>query len=149
AFVVQDLKEAQEVLPLRSEYSGIDIATASKGAAQALLGMVYMQMLDHASAKAEFQKIITSQEYSLVDNYRDNLLEETEFNKESIYEIGFEYTNNSFGWGNNTGDGLLNLGESTMRNQDWSGISWRNYIPSSAVLEEYETIEQGFEKTDP
>jgi len=144
-FAIQDLKDAEGALP---DASAVAAGRVSKGAAQALLGWVYLQRLDYTNALVEFQKVIDSKLYSLVDNYADNFLEETEYNKESIFEIGFQASGN-FGWGNNAGDGLNSVGETTMRNQDFNGISWRNYIPSDKMLMEYENTKAGDTKTDP
>ena len=144
--IIQDLIDAQEGLP--TTFSGANLGRATKGAAQTLLGQVYLQKLEYKNAKAEFQKVIDSKVYSLTEKYNDNFIEETEFNKESIFEVGFQASGN-FGWGNNTGDGLNEVGETTMRNQDFSGTSWRNYIPTSGLLREFENTKAGDVKTDP
>ncbi|SOD78178.1 RagB/SusD family nutrient uptake outer membrane protein [Spirosoma fluviale] len=145
AFVIADLKAAQEALP--ATYDAANQGRATKGAAQMLLARVYMQQGDYANAKTELQKIISSGTYRLVDEYSDNFIEETEFNKESIWEINFLPSGGSFNW-NGDADGA-SAGEETVRTQEYSGIGWRNIIPSNSLLAEFEKTSKGDAKTDP
>lgn len=86
-FILADLKAAETSLP--ASYSGNDKGRATKGAAQTLMGKVYMQQRKWAEAQTQFQKVIDSGTYGLVDNYEDNFNVAGENNKESIFEIGF------------------------------------------------------------
>ena len=145
AFIVADLKAAQEALP--ATYDAANQGRATKGAAQMLLARVYMQQGDYASAKTELQKVISSGTYQLVDEYSDNFIEETEFNKESIWEVNFLPSGGTFNW-NADADGA-SAGEETVRTQEYSGIGWRNIIPSNSLLAEFEKTSKGDAKTDP
>ena len=146
ASIIANLTDAIAGLP--ASYSGNNIGRATKGAAQALLARVYMQKGDNASAKPLLKAIIDSHLYSLVANYNANFLEETEYNTESIFEVGFLDSNGAFSWGYNNGDGLG--AETTVHNQEINPISWGNLIPSQKLLEEYEsTAVAGNTKTDP
>ncbi len=146
ASIVSNLQDAISGLP--DSYSGSDIGRATKGAAQALLARVYMQKGDYTSAKTLLKSIIDSKLYKLVENYNDNFLEETEYNAESVFEVGFMDSNAAFSWGYNNGDGLG--AETTVHNQEISPISWGNLIPSQKLLEEYESTDvAGNVKTDP
>ena len=142
-FAIKDLQEAQAVLP--TTYSADNAGRATKGAAQALLGRLYMQKGDYASAKAELEKVKNSNVYKLVDNYTDNFLEETGFNAESVFEIGFQ--GNSFNWNSDGNDYGNNEGNS--RTQEYSAIGWRNLIPSDGLLAEFERVSKGDAKNDP
>ncbi|MCF0070202.1 RagB/SusD family nutrient uptake outer membrane protein [Dyadobacter sp. CY261] len=84
---INDLKEAAEMLP--ATYDARDNGRATKGAANALLGRIYMQIGDFANAKTYLEKVRSSGLYSLVDDSNDNFREESEFNKESIFECIF------------------------------------------------------------
>lgn len=84
---IKDLKEAADALP--ATYDAANNGRATKGAANALLGRVYMQMNDYANAKTYLEKVRTSNLYSLVANSNENFQEETEFNKESVFEVVF------------------------------------------------------------
>jgi tetratricopeptide (TPR) repeat protein len=143
ALIMEDLSAAQAALP--ESRSGGDLGRATSGAATFLLGKSYMQQGDYATAKAELEKLVGK--YSLTDNYLDNFLEETEYNSESIWEIGFQgRSDNGYNWG--SGDGPT-APQSSVRNQEINPISWRNLIPSNDLLNEYETPENGAAKRDP
>ncbi|AUD03068.1 RagB/SusD family nutrient uptake outer membrane protein [Spirosoma pollinicola] len=139
-----DLLAIQADLPATA--TGADLGRATKAAAQALLARVYMQKGDYASAKTQLQAVISSGLYKLTDEYLDNFIEETEFNSESIFEIGFSKIGD-FNW---DGDGNDNGANETMtRSQEYSAIGWRNLIPSDGLLNEYERTAKGDTKTDP
>ncbi|GAB3574777.1 RagB/SusD family nutrient uptake outer membrane protein [Spirosoma luteolum] len=145
AFIIADLKAAQSALP--ATYDAANQGRATRGAAQMLLARVYMQQGDYANAKTELQKLISSGLYQLVDEYSDNFIEETEFNKESIWEINFLPSNGSFNW-NGDADGA-SAGEETVRTQEYSAVGWRNIIPSNSLLNEFERPSKGDAKLDP
>jgi tetratricopeptide (TPR) repeat protein len=148
AQAVKDLQEAAMVLPGKT---GTDLGRATKSAAYAMLARTLMQTGDYAGAKAALLNIPTSgtDGYSLTDRYLDNFEEETEFNRESILEIIFvDKGNNNFNWGSGTGDGT-NAEQTTIRNQEYNPVAWRNLIPSDRVLNEYEHTASGAVKSDP
>jgi starch-binding outer membrane protein, SusD/RagB family len=148
AQVIKDVTAAQADLP--ASYSGADIGRATKAAAQVQLARVQMFKGDYAAAKAELAKIKASGLYSLTDNFLDNFLEETEYNKESIWEIGFD---NKIGmnWDGGDGDNLSWSGprKSSIRHQEYSAVGWRNLIPSDKLINEFERTDKGDAKTDP
>jgi len=131
---------------LAGSYAGADLGRATKGAAQALLARVYMQKGDYANAKTQLQAIISSGLYKLTDEYNDNFIEETEFNSESIFEIGYSKIGD-FNWDADGNDNGAN--ETMARSQEYSAIGWRNLIPSDGLLAEYEHTAKGDAKTDP
>ena len=88
AFIIQDLEIAKRDLPVRYDAAG-DLGRATKGAATALLGKVYMQNRQWQQASTQFQEVIGSGVYSLVPNYRDNFRHDRENNAESIFEVQF------------------------------------------------------------
>lgn len=145
AFIIADLKAAQEGLP--ATYDAANQGRATKGAATMLLARVYMQQGDYASAKTELQKVISSGLYQLTSEYSDNFIEETEFNKESIWEVNFLPSGGSFNW-NGDADGA-SAGEETVRTQEYSAVGWRNIIPSNSLLAEFERPSKGDAKLDP
>jgi starch-binding outer membrane protein, SusD/RagB family len=147
--IINNLTDAIAVLPL--SYSGADLGRITKGAAEAMLARVYMQHNEYAKAKTQLQDIIGSGVYSLTDNYNDNYMEETEYNKESVLEVGFKDNGGSnFNWGggDTNGDGLN--GETTIHNQEINPLTWGNLIPSPTLLAEFESTDvAGNTKTDP
>lgn len=146
AQIIQDLKDAAAVLS--STYAAADQGRITSGAANAMLGRVYMQKGDYAAAKEALLKVTGAGLYHLTDNYSDNFLEETEFNAESIWEaVFFDRGDNSFDW-SGTGDGA-GTAQSTIRNQEYCPLAWRNLIPSDRFLNEFENTATGATKSDP
>lgn len=87
ALVEADLKFAKDHLP--AEWNDSNKGRATKGAAAALLGKVYLSQQKYTEAASEFNEVISSGLYSLVDNYGDNFREDMQNNAESIFEIQF------------------------------------------------------------
>ncbi|EHQ27874.1 RagB/SusD family nutrient uptake outer membrane protein [Mucilaginibacter paludis] len=148
AQAVSDLTAAAAALPGKST---TDLGRATASAANAMLARVLMQTGDYAGAKAALLKIPTSgvDGYSLTSRYLDNFEEETEFNNESIFEMIYaDKGDNNFNWGSGTGDGAA-AEQTTIRNQEYNPIGWRNLIPSDRVLNEFESTVTGAAKTDP
>ncbi|MCE7066949.1 RagB/SusD family nutrient uptake outer membrane protein [Dyadobacter sp. CY326] len=145
AYITTELSEIQAALP--ATYDAGNQGRVTKGAAQMLLARVYMQQGNYQSAKTELMKVYDSKLYALVDNYNDNFLEETEFNKESIFEVNFFPSGGVYNW---DGDGNgPTAGTETVRTQEYSAIGWRNVIPSNSLLNEFEKTTNGGTKTDP
>ena len=152
ALIIQDLHDAVSGLPGKSGYASGDNGRATKAAANALLGRVLMQKGDYAGAKTALLAIPTTgaDGYALTDRYLDNFEVEGEFSKESIFEAIFvDKGDNNFNWGGNgVGDGPT-ADQSTVRNQEYCPVAWRNLIPSNKYLNEFENQATGAAKTDP
>jgi len=150
--IIKDLQDAAAALPGKSAYGAADLGRATKAAAYALLGRVLMQNGDYAGAKAALLNVPTTgaDGYALTDRYLDNFEEETEFNKESIFEISFyDKKDANFNWGGaSVGDGPT-ADQTTVRNQEFCPVAWRNLLPSDRVLNEFENTAFGAAKTDP
>ena len=92
-FILQDLQEAAAVLA--EEQGG---GRATKGAAQALMGKVYLQMTGaplnqtdkFANAEMILQTVMNSGVYDLLPNYRDVFSVNNEQNVEMVYAIGMD-----------------------------------------------------------
>lgn len=148
AAAIKDLEDAAAVLPGKT---GTDLGRATNAAANAMLGRVLMQKGDYEGARTALLKIPTSgaNGYSLNSRFLDNFEEETEFSNESIFEVIFsDKGDNDFNWGSPSGDGP-SAAQSTIRNQEYNPIGWRNLIPSDKALNEFESTETGAAKTDP
>ncbi len=85
--MIADLKEAATLLPAKSAYGAADIGRASKGAAQALLGKVYLYQKNYPEAETILNTVITTGGYTLLPNFADLLIKDN--NVESIFEIQF------------------------------------------------------------
>lgn len=89
AKIEQDLKEAIDVLPLKSAYSKANKFRVSKGTAQSLLGKVYLYQKNWAEAVKQFDLVINSNEYGLAESVNDAFTKAAEFGKESVFEISY------------------------------------------------------------
>ncbi len=145
AVAVDDLNFAQGALP--DTYDDSNLGRATKGAAQALLARVHLQLGDYNAAKTELDKVVNSGLYALVDNYLDLTNEEGEFNAESIFEVVYAPSGGAYNWGSDS-DGQ-NVAEETVRTQEYSAVGWRNVIPSDKLLNSYERTSKGDAKDDP
>lgn len=156
--IVEDLTKAADLLPGRTElYEGHpeNMGRIGKGAAQALLAKVYMgrPILDGSAgagsaewglAKAELEKIIKSNDYDLVDCYRDNTSNDNENNKESLYEIQFVYSADATV---NMSIDRLNFGQNSWRQIGFTispgAGGWYNVMPSMWLYNEFERDSNG------
>jgi hypothetical protein len=86
-FIEQDLLDAIQVLPEKSDYPSADLGRATKGAARGILAKLYMVEHDFGKAADMSEAIIQSGEYSLLTRYADNFLRIGEHGAESIFEI--------------------------------------------------------------
>ena len=148
--IVKDLTDAAAALPIT--YADEDRGRVTKGAAYAMLGRVQMQKGDYGAAKTALLAVKNLGLYTINIPYGDNYLEETEFNKESIFEaVYFENKPNQFNWGGEAGPigDDPSQAQGTTRNQEFSPIAWRNLIPSNRFLNEFENTATGATKTDP
>ncbi|UGU16875.1 RagB/SusD family nutrient uptake outer membrane protein [Sinomicrobium kalidii] len=87
AFIEEDLTEAIEVLPLKSEYSSSDLGRATRGAARALLAKVYLYQEKWQEAAEAAQTVIGSGEYGLEPDYATVWRASSENGTESVFEI--------------------------------------------------------------
>ncbi len=88
AQAIQDFTDASATLP--ATYDANNKGRATKGAAFAMLGKVYLQQNKYQQAKDALQWLVEgagAANYNLVPNYRDNFLETTENNSESVFEF--------------------------------------------------------------
>jgi len=139
--IFEDLNFAEQYLLEKGEYDNEDIGRATVGAAQGLKGKIYLWRGNYPEAETEFAKVITSNNYSLVNEYTDNFTAENENNDESLFEVQFTL---DFGGGNRwSGDGN-GIAEVTFRGQEYGFKAWRNVIPSEELKSEFEADDPRF-----
>ena len=86
--IMQDLKEAEAVLPLK--YTVIsEIGRATSGAAKAMLAKVYLTRKDYTNAVAKAKEVIDSKAYSLFATYKDIFPPEKKNGVEHIFSVQF------------------------------------------------------------
>ena len=81
----KDLLEVVAVLPWQQSQSG----RATKGAALALLGKIYLYQEKFAQASQTLDKVINSGQYSLVSDFSSIFLNQNENNSESVFEVQY------------------------------------------------------------
>lgn len=89
--IVRDLKEAADVLPVRSELQADELGRITKGAAQAYLGKVYLYQKNFPEAESWFGTVIESNQYGLEPDYYHLFTVAGEFSQENIFEINHIY----------------------------------------------------------
>ncbi|MEP6676569.1 MAG: RagB/SusD family nutrient uptake outer membrane protein [Ferruginibacter sp.] len=99
AQIEKDLQEASAALPLKSSYSPADRFRVSKGAAQAMLGKTYLFEQKWDLAAAQFDLVITSNEYAVAPSISAVFSQAGEFGQESLFEISYSNTR-LYDWGN-------------------------------------------------
>ena len=87
--MIQDLQDAIPILPLKSQYGASDVGRATKGAAESLLGKIYLYEQDYQDSYNWFSKVISSNEYGLMDNFNNIINVNYENNIESVFEVQF------------------------------------------------------------
>ncbi len=86
--IIKDLLDAEAKLP--ASYSGLDVGRATKGAARALLGKVYLTRKDFVKAETKLQEV-TTMGYALLPNWADLWdYSKNEHHSEYIYDIEYE-----------------------------------------------------------
>lgn len=89
ALIEQDLKDAIEVLPLKSEYAAKDMGRVTKGAAQSLLAKAYLYEEKYQEAEVVANEVILSQEYQLETDFENVWKPNHLYGVESIFEVGY------------------------------------------------------------
>ncbi|WP_400263555.1 RagB/SusD family nutrient uptake outer membrane protein [Sphingobacterium sp. SG20118] len=87
AYIIKDLKEAIEALPIKSAYAPKDLGRATKGAAQALLSKVYLYNENWTEAYNSAKEVINSGQYGLESKYEVLWRASSENGTESIFEF--------------------------------------------------------------
>ncbi len=100
AQIIKDLEEAIIALPIT--FKSPDVGRATKGAAQTLLGKVYLTQKQYQQAITVLEQIINAGTYQLLPNFADIFNVKNKNNAESIFEV--QYKSGTFGEGNNTTD---------------------------------------------
>lgn len=85
--IIKDLLDAEKGLPV--SYAGPDVGRATKGAAAAILGKVYLTKKDFVNAESKLKEV-TTMGYALLPNYND-LFDYTKDEHHSEYIFDIEY----------------------------------------------------------
>lgn len=132
AFIVADLQEAASVLPV--SWPAADYGRATKGAAHALLGKVYLYDQEYELAIQEFEEIVLDPNgngygYELHPNYAELFTNVADESSEMIFAV------------QNYGVEGFPLGmpyAHYMGSNATLGVSWNNVMPSPELVDSYE-----------
>ena len=105
AFIEKDWKAAVELLPEKSGYAAADLGRATKGAANSYLARAIMYQLGTVNGNNHTWQevydltntVINSNQYSLLANYAQIHQQVGENSSESIFEIQFATSNDTYG----------------------------------------------------
>ena len=86
--IAGDLETAQGLLP--ASYGGAETGRATSGAANTLLGLVYLTAGQTAPAAEALRRVVSSGQYALAPNYADLWGVANENNAESVFEIQYK-----------------------------------------------------------
>ncbi|MBU2997838.1 RagB/SusD family nutrient uptake outer membrane protein [Cellulophaga baltica] len=128
-FIEEDLLDAIDKLPLKSEYDSDDLGRVTKGAAQALLAKVYLYQEDWENAYDMADEVILSAEYSLHSDYAALWRATTENGVESIFEVQAR--------GESIAHGVQQYSQ-TQGARGTDGWGWGYNIPSETLVNAYE-----------
>lgn len=136
AQIESDLISAAQKLPNQSEYSKDEWGRISKGAAQALLGKVYLFQKKYDDAAKVLRSVATSPQYSLLDNYGKVFDKGVEFSSESVFEIPFGGTQFSY---ISQDDGALGTGVLQYQARRDGDDGWGYNNPTDDLANEFES----------
>ena len=88
ALIERDLTDAIDALPPRSAHAESDQGRATQGAAEGLLAKVHLFQEEYDEALTHAENVITSNEYSLLDDYWTIFRPEGEHSSGSLFEVG-------------------------------------------------------------
>lgn len=138
AHMESDLKKAADLLPEKSQYSGEDAGRATRGAANALLGKVYIYQGKFQDAYDALIRVVNSGEYQLEPNYADVFTLEHENGMESIYEI--QHSISGTGWADSNEGSILSFYEHDADPEDtekWHN-GWSMHCPTWDLANSFE-----------
>ncbi|MEM6395133.1 MAG: RagB/SusD family nutrient uptake outer membrane protein [Bacteroidota bacterium] len=133
ALIEQDLLDAVDLLPLKSEYSSADLGRATKGAAQGYLAKVYLFQERWREAADMANEVIQSSEYQLEDDFANVWNVENPNGTETIFEIRYR-TDQAFAVG-----GVYGVTTGSREDGGWSWCTPSSYL-EKAFLDEGDEI---------
>ena len=127
-YIEQDLLDAIQALPEKSDYASADLGRATKGAAKALLAKVYLYQKDWQNAYDYASQVIGSGQYGMEPDYAQIWRASKENGIESIFEVQAR--------GESVAHGVQQYSE-TQGARGPSGWGWGFNTPSQNLLDAY------------
>ncbi|HJW18307.1 MAG TPA: RagB/SusD family nutrient uptake outer membrane protein [Flavisolibacter sp.] len=139
-----DLTQAVAVLPAIQTQKG----RITKYAAQAMLGKVYLYQNKFEAAAAMLENVISSNAFTLVDNFGSIFLASGENGPESVFEIQYSNTSPYYNWGGATrGQGNYAVQQTGIRGLNGSAqmpyaAGWSTNLPTQDLANAYQAGDQ-------
>lgn len=139
-----DLTAAVAALPAIQNEKG----RITKHAAQALLGKVYLYQNKFDLAASTLEAVITSNSFSLVNDFASIFLVSGENGTESVFEIQYSNTSPYYNWGGATrGQGNYAIQQCGIRGLNGSGdmpyaAGWSTNLPTANLANAYQAGDQ-------
>lgn len=129
-YIEQDLLDAINALPAKSEYAAADLGRATRGAAQGLLAKVYLYQERYQDAYDMTNTVINSGEYSLYPNFEELWRASQENGVESLFEVQAR--------GNVIAHGVQQYSQ-TQGARGATGWGWGFNTPSQNLIDAFDT----------
>ncbi|WP_312397905.1 RagB/SusD family nutrient uptake outer membrane protein [Chryseobacterium sp.] len=130
-YIVNDLKQAADLLPKQEELPAKDYGRPHKAAAWALLAKVYLFMKDYQNAEYCANEVMTQGGRALLANYADVFKSENNYSTEYIWSI--PGTPKFTSWGSILPGVML-------ENKGWGEYNgWGYFQPTKELYDEFET----------
>lgn len=139
AQLITDLTQAATLLPV--SYTGANIGKATKNAAKALLGKIYLTAGDKGNARTVLQQIVLDNQYQLVDDYAKLWGPANENGRESIFEVQYK------GGGQREGSGYVEYFASVLSKSGGVGGGNTPLSVTSDVIAAFEPGDERFTKS--
>lgn len=136
--IEQDLGDAIQTLPEKSEYAGAELGRATAGAAKGLLAKVHLFQEEYEEAQQLAEEVIASGEYSLMPDYDEIFTPEGENSSESLFEIQAVAAEDGSG-------GIAISNVQGVRGQP--NLGWGFNSPEQDLLNDYEPGDQRMQTT--
>jgi len=143
--IVQDLKDAIELLPTRETYAGNDKGRASKGSASGMLAKVYLTMGNNTQAEY-WCKQVTTLGYTLNPDYSDNFSATNKNTQESLFEVQYLGLTDASFWDNDNQASWLSTFMGP-RNSSFVAGSYGWNQPTKEFVQSYEAGDLRKDKT--
>lgn len=135
AQVIKDFTAAKKYLPVTRPDDAVGRAT--KGAAIAYLGKALVYTEQWTKAEKELDLLLNPPyTYALVPNPDDNFNENTEFNKESIFELSYDGGFGSGSWGSETSTSTMGFVVPNFVGPSGTG-GWFKFMPSRYIVKAF------------
>ncbi|TXH22481.1 MAG: RagB/SusD family nutrient uptake outer membrane protein [Chitinophagaceae bacterium] len=133
--VIEDFKVAKANLPVTRPAG--ENGRATKGAAVAFLGKAYAYTKNYQAAETELATLLTAPyTYDLVANYEDNFKENTELNKESVFELIYNGGFGSGSWGAESATSTMGWVIPNFVGSSGTG-GWFKFMPSASIVRDF------------